>query len=238
MSTLSPDTSPEPQFDAYAAAYDQALEQGLSVSGETKDYFAHGRLLWSAKCLRECRLQSRAVLDFGCGTGSATPFIRQLLQPEEMLGVDVSTASLEVARQQHAAGNTRFELLRTFKPDGRFDFAYCNGVFHHIPLEERAAAVACVVRSLRPGGIFAFWENNPWNPGTRYVMSRIPFDREAVTLTAPEARRLLQGGGFKVLHTTFLFVFPRLLKWFRPFEPALAFLPLGAQYQMFCRKPG
>jgi hypothetical protein len=27
-----------------------------------------------------------------------------------------------------------------------------------------AAAVDYVYRSLRPGGLFAFWENNPWNP--------------------------------------------------------------------------
>ena len=40
--------------------------------------------------------------------------------------------------------------------------------------------------ALRPGGLFAFWENNPWNPGTRLVMSRIPFDRDAITLSALE----------------------------------------------------
>ena len=94
-----------------------------------------------------------------------------------------------------------------------------------------------VYKSLRPGGIFSFWENNPWNPGTRYVMSRIPFDRDAVTLSAFQARRLIQAAGFQILRVDFLFIFPRSLSWLRVFEPGLTKLPFGAQYQVLCRRP-
>jgi SAM-dependent methyltransferase len=58
-----------------------------------------------------------------------------------------------------------FFTLSGYQPAGQADLAFCNGVFHHIPLEERAEAVAYVYRSLRPGGLFAFWENNPVEPG-------------------------------------------------------------------------
>src|SRR6059036_11455 len=44
----------------------------------------------------------------------------------------------------------------------------------------------------------SFWENNPWNPGTRLVMSRIPFDRDAVPLSPPEVRRLVLTAGFRL----------------------------------------
>ena len=94
-----------------------------------------------------------------------------------------------------------------------------------------------VFRRLRPGGLFALWENNPWNPGTRYVMSRIPFDRDAVPLAPPEARRLVRACGFEVLRTDFLFLFPRALRLMRPLEARLSRLPLGAQYQVLCRRP-
>jgi SAM-dependent methyltransferase len=114
---------------------------------------------------------------------------------------------------------------------------YCNGVFHHIPPTERAQAVNYIWRSLRPGGLFALWENNPWNPGTRYVMSRIPFDRDAITLSPPEAGSLLRRGGFHVLRTDSLFLFPKLLKCLRWIEPFLSRMPLGGQYQVLCRKP-
>jgi hypothetical protein len=68
-------------------------------------------------------------------------------------------------------------------------------------------------------------------------MSRIPFDRGAVTLTPSEARGMLHAGGFDILRTDFLFIFPRMLSWFRSVESLLSRLPFGAQYQVLCRKP-
>ena len=62
-------------------------------------------------------------------------------------------------------------------------------------------------------------------------MHRIPFDRDAIPLTPPEARRLLQAGGFEILRTDFLFLFPRMLKWLRGLETLLVRWPLGAQLQ-------
>jgi SAM-dependent methyltransferase len=126
--------------------------------------------------------------------------------------------------------------LEEFDPAGQFDLAFCNGVFHHIPPAERTDAVATVWNALRPGGLFAFWENNPWNPATRYVMSRIPFDRDAITLIPPESRGLLKDAGFEVLRTDYLFIFPRFMKWCRPLERLMTSWPLGTQYQVLCRK--
>ena len=125
-----------------------------------------------------------------------------------------------------------------FRPSGDHDLVFCNGVFHHIPPPARAERVRWIWECLRPGGLFAFWENNPWNPGTRLVMWRIPFDRGAVKVSPPEARRLLSDGGFQVLLTDFQFVFPRALRSLRGLESTLARLPLGAQYMVLARKPG
>lgn len=224
-------------FDHYAKDYDAALSEGLSVSGEDKDFFAQGRVNWLAKGLRRRAEKISAVMDYGCGTGSSTPYLFDALKAESVLGVDVSPKSLEVAKQNFGSERAQFQLINQYEPEGRIDLAFCNGVFHHIPLMERAACVEYVFRSLRPRGLFAFWENNPWNPGTRYVMSKCPFDEDAITLTPPEARRLLRAGGFEILRTDFLFIFPRALRWLRRLESIAAPLPLGAQYQIFCRKP-
>jgi SAM-dependent methyltransferase len=238
MST-EPASPPPPGggFDQYAANYEAALQQGLAVSGERKEYFARGRLLWLQERLRELGFRAGVVLDFGCGIGTAAPFVHELLSPRELVGVDIAAGALEEARREHGSANTRFHQLDQYAPAGEFDLAFCNGVFHHIPLQERDSAAGYVWRGLRPGGLFAFWENNPWNPGTRYVMSRVPFDRDALTLAPPEARRLLRRAGFAVLRTDFLFIFPRFLRWFRGLEPALCRWPLGAQYLVLCRRP-
>lgn len=225
-----------PEFDTYATNYDAALAQGLSVSGEDKNYFAEGRVAWLASCLRHLRVRPKAIMDFGCGTGAATPFLLDLLSGEFVIGVDTSVGSLKVAERVFGSRPTQFLTLSQYQPNEHIDLAYCNGVFHHIPLNERADAVNYVYRSLRPKGLFALWENNPWNPGTRYVMSRIPFDRDAITLTPPEARRLLRAGGFEILRTDFLFIFPNILRRLRSIEPLVSRLPFGAQYQILCRK--
>ena len=228
--------NPATGFDAYARQYDAALEQGLAVSGEGKQFFARGRVAWLARCLDSLRFRPRAVLDFGCGTGTSVPLFFELLGAREVTGVDVSAASLAVAQDRHGAADVRFIHLHDWQPDPTADLVFCNGVFHHVPPVERAGVVDRIFAALRPGGLFAFWENHPYNPGTRYVMSRIPFDRDAIMLSPPEARRLLKAGGFEVVRTDFLFIFPRMLSWLRWIEPWVSRLPFGAQYQVLCRK--
>lgn len=225
------------EFDQYAADYDAALGQGISVSGEDKEFFARGRLVLLTQMLREQNFPVRAALDFGCGTGQAAPLLREILGVERVFGVDISEGLLGVAQRENCGAGIEYRVLKNHAPAGDFDLAFCNGVFHHIPLAERAGAVAHVFRSLKPGGLFALWENNPWNPGTQYVMSRIPFDRDAIKLSPPVARRLLRAGGFEILRTDSAFYFPRALGFLRGLEPLLAKIPLGAQYQVLARKP-
>jgi SAM-dependent methyltransferase len=228
--------APDPEFDAFADRYDEALQRGLDASGESKEYFAEGRALWTRRRLDALGRRAGRVLDFGCGTGSATPYLLGALGAREVVGSDTSLASLEVARRDWSGRPARFVAPADVAGLAPFDTAFCNGVFHHIPLAERAGAVAAVRDALAPGGLFAFWENNPWNPGTRWVMSRIEFDRDAITLSPPEARRLLRAGGFDVLRTDSLFWFPRALAALRPLEPLLAGIPLGGQYLVLCRR--
>jgi hypothetical protein len=68
-------------------------------------------------------------------------------------------------------------------------------------------------------------------------MRAIPFDRDAVPLGASTARRLLRRGGFHVLTTDYLFVFPRALRALRWIERSLKRVPAGAQYMVLARKP-
>ena len=227
----------ESEFDPYAEHYGHALAQGISVSGETKDYFAKARVAWLRRRLDQRGEKPKCVMDFGCGTGCALPYFFDLLAPERLLGVDISRRSLEVAEREHADPRLSLHLYPQASFNGVVDVAFCNGVFHHIPLAERAQAIAYVRAALRPGGLFAFCENNPWNPGTQLVMSRIAFDRDAIKVSIPAARRLLLEGGFEVQTVDTLFYFPAALRFLRGLEPALAALPLGAQYMMLARRP-
>jgi len=224
-------------FDGYADDYDTALAEGISISGEGKDYFACRRIEWLRDCLARYEFAPETIMDYGCGTGSSAPHLLKVLGVKSIVGTDSSVKSLEIANKKFKSEHIRFAPIEDCPPAGSFDLAFCNGVFHHIPPLLRDEAVEYLFRSLRPGGIFAFWENNPWNPGTRYVMSRIPFDRDAVTLPVTRAKWLLENGGFEILRTDFLFIFPKILRGLRWIEPHCSSLPIGAQYQVLCRKP-
>ncbi len=233
----APAANEVPEFDAYAARYDEALAAGLSVTGENKDYYAEGRMCWLARRLRALGAQSPGtVLDFGCGLGASTPLFLDELGAHNVVGVDVSAGLLDRASKAFASEpRARFSTIDANDAPASADLAFVNGVFHHIPRGDRAKALQYVRRTLKPGGYFAFWENNPWNPGTRYIMSRVSFDANAITIEPPEARKLLRTAGFEIVETDFLFIFPRALRLFRPLERLLVRLPLGGQYMVLCR---
>jgi SAM-dependent methyltransferase len=224
------------EFDEVANDYDAQLNRGLSLSGENKEYFAEGRMKWLGKRLGELGFAPRQALDFGCGTGTATPWFFDVLGVEQLVGSDPSAESLKVASDAFSGRYpVSFCLPGEERPES-VDLAFCNGVYHHILPADRPGALAQVYRALRPGGMFAFWENNPWNPGTRWAMSRVPFDADAIVIWPGEARRMLGTAGFTPLGSDFLFYFPRFLSAFRFLERGLVKLPLGGQYLVLARK--
>ena len=223
-------------FDDYAGNYDHALNRGLSLSGESKEYFAHERVRWLAARLSDLGAQHSHVLDYGCGTGGTSSELLEQLDARMVVGVDASRESLNVARRAHSDPRLQFKNMSDIEPSGQFEVAYCNGVFHHVEPEQRLDALGYLYRSLSDGGYFGLWENNPWNPGTRLVMRRIPFDRDAKLLSPAHTRRLLTRAGFDVLRTDFLFLFPHVLSALRPLEARLTRVPAGAQYMILSRK--
>jgi SAM-dependent methyltransferase len=226
---VTPSDSLFERSDEYAAM----LERGLRYSGENRDHFIAGRVSDLRAQLREA---PNRILDFGCGTGDTAAHLARVFPEAQVLGVDDAGNAVAHAARVHGSERVRFGPLTALEREGDFDLCYANGVFHHIAPPARDAAVRAIAAALRPGGRFALFENNPWNPGTRLVMRAIPFDRDAVPIAPPEARALLARGGFEPEAARFLFWFPRWLAPLRALEPALVRVPLGAQYYFLATK--
>jgi SAM-dependent methyltransferase len=226
----------EAEFDALVDTYDAELRRGMALSGETPDFYAGERVSFLAGCLKQIGVRPGQVLDYGCGLGATLQPLKRILSPDRLVGVDESPESLKRAACDFGEFG-QFLELEALPAEPSFDVIYCSGVFHHVPPARRGEALRYVKGHLRPGGVFALWENNPWNPVMSFTMSSSPIDRNAVKVPPPEARRLVLAAGFEVLRTDFLFYFPRALARLRVLEPALRKLPLGAQYQVLCRRP-
>jgi SAM-dependent methyltransferase len=226
----------KPEFDRTAREYERLFERWLRITGASREHFARSRLNWLARLLREREIAPRRVMDFGCGTGMSLWLLADILEAEQVIGLDTSEESLAVARE--SAGSRSVELATPAKylPQQNLDLVFCNGVFHHIPVAERVTVVNYIHRCLRPGGIFALWENNPWNPVHAFAMKHSEIDKNAIPLPPPESRRLIASERFQVIRTDYLFFLPGPFRWLRSLEKWLIKVPLGAQYQVFAQK--
>lgn len=96
------------------------------------------------------------ALDFGCGAGRSTRFLKGL--GFEVVGVDVSPAMLDRARERDPDG--RYELiaegpdgLADVAPAGSLDLVFCAYPFDNIPgRANRARILGALARLLKPDG--------------------------------------------------------------------------------------
>ena len=225
------------EFDQFADNYEKILEAPCALSGESPDFYAEQRVLWCRDKLRRL-LPVATVLDFGCGIGGSFSHFFELLGCTTVIGIDPSVKSLRVAKGRYPRYNIRLATPRDFVPNADLPLGFCNGVFHHIPPAERFEALAYVRACLADDGIFAFWENNPWNPVVVYGMSTNEFDRGAQTISPRAATRLIEAAGFRIDSLDFCSFFPHFARRLRPLEKHLRWLPAGAQYLVLARKIG
>ena len=114
------------EFDKYATDYDLALAEGLSISGEDKNYFARGRIAWLARCLKELVEKPRSALDFGCGTGSATPYLFGSDRSRVRAWSRRSAKSLDAAQRTY--GSERAQFLHSINTSRMNRSTWCSAM--------------------------------------------------------------------------------------------------------------
>ncbi len=220
-----------PEFDRYAKSYRQLHAESIRITGESPDYFARYKARHASR-LAAGRLPVKRVLDFGCGIGGATPFLRESFPDCEITGVDVSPASIEIAREQSGDAAKFLVMTEDSIPvgDGYFGLAFVSCVLHHVPSEQHESMLREIRRVLRPGALLAIYEHNPWNPLTVRAVKACEFDEHAVLVAAPRMQATARAAGFAEPRGQFIVFYPNFLRFLRWSEPMLSWLPLGAQY--------
>ena len=225
-------------FDDYHDNYQEKLQESINFAGADHDFFVRVKVdhLLAAINRKLGDPSEQRVLDIGCGIGITDRHLSGRVG--ELHGVDISSQSITQARQNNPEVTYEsYEPGRLPFEDNSFDVAFTICVMHHVPPDDWTTFVAEAFRVVRPGGVFAIYEHNPWNPATQYAVSRCEFDRDAVLLSMPTSRRLSSEAGFERVEGDFILFFPRPGQIFRQIESALTWLPLGAQYCLTGRKP-
>ncbi len=221
------------EFDKYSGNYDELLKDPI------RDFFAanstafHRRkwlVLQDFFARRRFTTKDRRWLDIGCGKGDLLRLGRSSFA--QALGCDPSDEMLKACGDLDVRRQTEDGVLPF--ADSSFDLVTAGCVYHHLTRADRRAMTKEAWRVLRPGGVFAVFEHNPWNPATRIIVGRTPVDAHAVLLTAGEVRRLMRAAGLTPVHTrNYLFLPERLFAVMGRLEKWLAAVPAGGQFVVF-----
>jgi cyclopropane fatty-acyl-phospholipid synthase-like methyltransferase len=120
--------------------------------------------------------------------------------------------------------------------DERFDLIVAANVFHHISPDKRVGALSDCRKVLSDKGKMFIFEHNPYNPATRWVFERCPFDVDAEMLSKGSASRIAKQANLKITDSGYTLFFPAQLSFLRGLEKSLKMLPLGAQYYVQLEK--
>jgi trans-aconitate methyltransferase len=220
-------------FDNYAENYNQLLKEGTNFFSSNEEYFARYKV--DLVCKQVNTSVSR-ILEYGCGIGRNIHFLQQAFPCAVIVGSDVSVASLEIARRD----NTGVEFFLEDESVGTanlFDLIFVAGVFHHVPVMQRAGVASKLFKRLSPGGQLFVFEHNPFNPITRRIVNNCPYDEDAVLLRPSELKKVLSNAALAIEHQSYcLFVPPRFSVLAR-MESLLGWFPLGGQYLVQARRP-
>jgi SAM-dependent methyltransferase len=229
--------STDQEFDRLAPEYKELLNDSV------REYFAPGSeffvsrkvdMLLGFAASQGIDTHQVTWLDVGCGQGDLLRAARHHFG--RALGCDVSSGMIAECRDLdvvHQPDPTRLPF-----DDSSVDWITAVCIFHHVTPSERAPLIADISRVLRPGGIFAIIEHNPFNPAVQLIVRRTPIDENAQLLTAGSSRRLMRHGALSTVGTRyFLYVPQRLYRWAGSIEQLLEGVPLGGQYVVFGRKP-
>ena len=230
----------EREFDEFSASYEDLLQDPLRqrFSGGSSEFFHLRKRDLIREYFRTRKLDTKTLgyLDLGCGRGELISLLHDDFG--YAAGCDPSAGMMEAGRLRSKGIETRLQddPLRIPFASGQFDFVTAVCVYHHVNPSDRAALTVEARRVLRPGGMFAIIEHNPYNPATQWIVRQTPVDANAVLLASREARQLVRDAGFRIEDQRYFLYLPEsFYKKVGRLESMLHKLPLGGQYAVFAR---
>ena len=158
-------------------------EQYFAGYGEAAHRFMAWRGAEQVAFLTKHLRPGMSLLDCGCGPGSITVALAEMLAPGEVVGIDVGAPQIERATalaKEKGVSNVRFQLGNVYElpfPDASFDAALANFVLQHV--REPLRALKEMRRVLGPGGVVGVTDTDE---STRLTAPSTPLMDEMISL--------------------------------------------------------
>jgi ubiquinone/menaquinone biosynthesis C-methylase UbiE len=195
----------------------------VNASEERHERYVHGYGTWTRQWMSE-RTAKRDlafllphlqpgmdVLDCGCGPGSITVGLAEIVSRGNVVGVDIEPRQIDAARAaaiERGLANVRFDQASVYElpyPDASFDVAVAHFLIEHV--SEPVQALREIHRVLRPGGIaaikdpyypaFAFRPQLPANQRYEELAAKVRAHNGASDKYAADLRACLLEAGFE-----------------------------------------
>lgn len=156
-------------FDLYANKYDQnydysSLFTKYKINKKVDDFIEIITRLHSNKDIK--------ILELGCGTGEYTRLVAKRFPNLKIIGIDISSKILQVARQKcKGLKNVDFETTSAYDTKfrkGQFDVIFGYYILHHL---EYKKLIPELNRILKKNGYLYFYEPNIINPAVYMIKS-------------------------------------------------------------------
>ncbi|PCJ01412.1 MAG: hypothetical protein COB15_00375 [Flavobacteriales bacterium] len=134
--------------DAFASSWNNLPTGSVYTFEQFEDWFAP---------LKQTDIQSKSVLELGCGNGSLLTHMTQW-NPSTITGVDLGDSVLSCKKNMNLTNFENFQVLQhdltSFESDG-YDLVYSIGVLHH--LKKPKEGFDALIKNTKNGGRFHGW---------------------------------------------------------------------------------
>lgn len=218
------------EFDEYSHTYKEILKNSLKRFKKDDQFFDVVKI----KHLYDYVIKDKKsydILDFGCGIGKLTGLLASENQESIVVGYDISKQSILLAEKENAEHQNLF-FCNEIPQDARYNFIIVANVFHHIKSEKHIRTLNILKDLLKSNGEIIIFEHNPFNPLTRYIVNKCPFDVDAELISLNRFVKLADQCQLEVKLKKYILFFPWHPNIFQRIEWYMRWVPLGAQYMI------
>ena len=131
---------PTAEFDQYRDNYSEQINQSLSFSGQSHDFFTKVKADYLIKILqnKELFVNEISALDVGCGHGLIHPYLLEQKDIKlNLSGVDVASSVIDIARTKNPSVSYKsYDGINLPYADNSFDIVFAICVMHHVLPEQ------------------------------------------------------------------------------------------------------